>query len=176
MDNNSDTAAANIRAQAWTASETSGSWTTAAVLPGIIPLDGGDSAQVTALACADGGNCDLLGYGGTPEGNSVVLTEREISGTWQPVQLAATWQPVEDDATIGEMSALSCSSAGNCGAVGTNNNMLFETAGSWSAVTSLSSTVSTAGNTAISCPTGNWCAIAAPDGQGDLNIIGGPPS
>jgi hypothetical protein len=176
VDDNSDTASASIREQAWTASEASGSWTTAAVLPGIIPLDGGDSAQVSALACTNGGNCDLVGYGGTPEGNSVVLTEREISGTWQPVQLAATWQPVEDDATVGEMSALSCSSAGNCGAVGTNNNMLFETAGSWKAVTLTSSTVSTAGTTAISCPTGNWCAIATTDGYGNLDIVGGSPS
>ena len=67
-------AAADIRGQAWTASEAGGSWTTAAVLPGIIPLDGGDSAQVTALACTNGGNCDLVAYGGTPEGNYVVLT------------------------------------------------------------------------------------------------------
>ena len=169
-------AAADIRGQAWTASEAGGSWTTAAVLPGIIPLDGGDSAQVTALACTNGGNCDLVAYGGTPEGNYVVLTEREISGTWQPVKDAGTGQPVEDDSTFGEMTALSCSSTGNCGAVGNNNNMLFETAGSWNAATLSSSTVSTAGTTAISCPTSNWCAIATTDGQGNLDIVGGSPS
>jgi hypothetical protein len=161
-------ASANVAQQAWTASEASGSWTTAAVPAGLIPLDGGDSAQVTALACTNGGNCDLLGYGETPETNSVEFTQREISGAWQPVQ---------DESTAGEMNALSCSSAGDCGAVGDDNNFLFETAGSWTGVPDVDSTVSTDSAAAISCPTRNWCAIATTtDGQGDLAIVGGSPS
>ena len=141
--------------------------------PGLIPLDGGDSAQVTALACTNGGNCDLVGYGETPEGNSVQSANARSPVPGNP---SLQRQPVEDESTAEEVNALSCSSAGNCGAVGNDNNLLFETAGSWNAVPPISSTVSTDGTTAISCPTRNWCAIAVTDGQGDLAIVGGSPS
>lgn len=80
------------------------------------------AAQGTATSIVRRG-----GNGSTPQGNSVDFTEREISGTWKPVQ---------DESTAGEMNALSCSSAGNCGAVGNNSsNLLFETAGTWNVVT-----------------------------------------
>lgn len=154
--------------QAWTASEKGGVWTAAALLPGIIPVDGGGTAQVTGLVCADGGNCDLVGSGGTPEKNPVGFTDRATGGTWAKVQGQFNGTDYLGNSSVPPLDALSCSSFGNCGAqANEGRGWLYEVDGTWSMAPG--SLV----DFAISCPDRNWCAIATVDDNGNARVVSG---
>jgi hypothetical protein len=118
---------------------------------------------VTGLVCADGGNCDLVGSAETPYQEPVGFTDRATDGTWAKVQcqLGGT--------NIPAITALSCSSFGNCGALteGSGTTQLYEVDGTWSM------TAGSLADIAISCPDQNWCAAAIGDNNGNAQVVGG---
>jgi hypothetical protein len=152
----------------WTASEKGGVWTAAALLPGIIPVDGGGTAQVTGLACANGGNCDLVGSGETPEQNPVGFTDRATNGAWEKVQSQFNGTDYLGNSSDPPLASLSCSSFGNCAAqTSEDRDWLYEVNRTWSmAGGSLA-------DFAISCPDQNWCAIATEDDNGNAQVDSG---
>lgn len=154
--------------------ETDGSWApgTEATLPG----DGTGGAELTSVSCASAGNCTAVGsYNGEivsvgrdrseERAKGLVLTE--TAGTWGTgVELV---MPADADGSdpLDPLDPLrvSCSSAGNCSAVGSyyvgtfeeHGVLLTETAGSWAdGVEALP--VAGAANNAVSCTSPGNCA------------------
>lgn len=98
------------------ASETAGVWTDATQIAGLGNSDGdqGDDAAVHALTCTSTGNCVMGGsFVETPV--SVAFVASSANGTWAD----ATLVPMPARITgldYSEVDALSCPSAGHCGA------------------------------------------------------------
>jgi len=88
-------------------------------------------AQTTAVSCGSPGNCSAVGsYESLQSGGYLIFVVNEVDGTWK----AAETVPIPIDAAF-FFNAISCPSAGNCTAVGYNENIaafvLDETNGTW---------------------------------------------
>lgn len=100
----------------FTASETAGVWTDATQIAGLGNSVGeqGDSAAVHALTCTSTGNCSIGGsFVETPI--SVAFVASSANGAWghaTPVPMPARIPELD----YSEVDALSCPSAGHCGA------------------------------------------------------------
>jgi outer membrane protein OmpA-like peptidoglycan-associated protein len=118
--------------------ETSGSWATG--VEATLPADAGSNPNVSldSVSCAYAGNCTAVGRyeGGGAEAQGLLLSE--TSGSWT-TGVEAT---LPANATSGpnvSLNSVSCTSVGNCTAIGTDDNassnepglLLTETAGSW---------------------------------------------
>jgi hypothetical protein len=119
--------------------ETAGSWAvgTEAALPG--NADAHPQAELDAVSCATAGNCSAVGrYFDSSDGvEGLLLTETD--GHWGTgVQAILPGDAATTDPNV-FINSVSCSSAGNCSAVGTYTDqssdteglLLTETAGSW---------------------------------------------
>jgi hypothetical protein len=108
--------------QAMIAVETAGSWATAKKLTlpaGAATASDAQGAGLDSVSCNSPGNCSSTGYFKKADGNSPPMTARETAGTWAQ----ATQLTLPDNADIspgwgGELRAVSCTSPGNCTAVG----------------------------------------------------------
>jgi hypothetical protein len=113
--------------------EVSGVWEA-----GIEVMPPGDAAtnpwvSLNSISCASAGNCSAVGHYTMSSGQSG-LVDDEVSGTWGPGIETA---PSKDSAT--ELSSVSCTSAGNCSAVGYYQDssgdfhglLLDEVSGTW---------------------------------------------
>jgi PASTA domain len=150
--------------------ESAGTWQTGveATLPANASTTA-PSAGLTSVSCSSAGNCTAVGSYLDSSGNGPGLLLTETSGTWGtgveatlPANAAATQQFVG-------LSSVSCSSAGNCGAVGSYNTsvsndavLLRETGGSWSAGVKATLPANGAPQdqidlNAISCPSATSC-------------------
>jgi hypothetical protein len=128
----------------------------------------GDSAFITAVSCASAGNCSAVGqFAGTLVRNGTASHEGfvvdETDGTWGAAQEVAN-----DDDDLYVFTAISCSSPGNCAAVGTDFGVgsgvgfaMDETAGTWGAPQDIvGSETNGALLTSVSCPSDGGCTAA----------------
>jgi hypothetical protein len=104
--------------QAFVVSEESGRWGSAEEVPGTAPLNAAGFAGVTSVSCAPGGNCGAGGYD-LPYAISALygFVVSEKNGRWSPAE-RVTW----DSYLVGELTSVSCPSAGNCAWVGDNSS------------------------------------------------------
>jgi hypothetical protein len=112
--------------QAFVASETGGTWGTAKEVPGTAALNGGGFATVNSVSCASAGNCSAGGSYTTSAPVTQAFVVDESSGTWGKARV------VPGSATLNkrglaQINAVSCSSAGNCGAGGFYLDASFNT-------------------------------------------------
>ena len=130
--------------QAMVATETAGTWAQATELT--LPANAGanPNAFLAGVSCSSAGNCTAVGSYEDSSGNTQAMVATETTGTWaQATELAL---PAGAGANpTAYANAISCSSAGNCTAVGTyedsSNNtqamVVTETAGTWATATEL---------------------------------------
>jgi hypothetical protein len=154
-------------------------WGAAIQVPGLalLPHYGG-SVQTRAVSCGSPGNCSAIGNYDDGSGGGNVFTAAEVNGKWhKAVELPV---PTADDATTVHVDALSCPSAGNCGASGfyddtSGDRQAFvanEVHGTWQDLLEVLSTDFLADENAealsISCPSAGNCAIGGDydDGSG----------
>jgi hypothetical protein len=119
------------------------------------------SVILSAVSCPSAGNCAAVGSydsGGNPYG----LLLSEVSGQWKATEASGPF----GSGLLGGLGAVSCPSAGNCGAVGSYTGqgvLLNDVSGSWSngAVASLPANGRSDLNfalNAVSCPSAGNCA------------------
>jgi hypothetical protein len=115
--------------------ESAGVWGTPTVLSG----EPGGAGDLLAVSCTSAVSCTAVGYDGNAySGNPFPIVVADLAGAWgTPTQL-----PGSPGGTA-QLQGVSCSSRGNCTAVGwggTNQPMLVvaESAGVWGALTQLS--------------------------------------
>ena len=127
-----------------------------------------NNESANSISCASAGNCVAVGSYDTNTGN-VALLETETNGTWASVTPP---MPTNADTTTPDsyLNQVSCSSPGNCAAVGYyklapsgdySQLILVEKNGAWSAVetTLPSDTVAGTQNElySVNCPSDNNC-------------------
>ncbi len=114
--------------------ETSGTWAAAqAPLPAGVAAS--PSIYLSAVSCASAGNCTAAAEYQTSSGPYQIFQLTETSGTWAAAEAPPLALP------YGQLSSVSCASAGNCAAVGsysapdsyTQGLVLTQTSGTWAA-------------------------------------------
>ena len=135
-----------------------GTWQAAKTvsLPPVINF--GQFATINSIACPSAGNCTAVGHFNDSHGTVAAIAASEVNHTW-----AAAIQPfgtVEASYSKANLLSVSCSSAGNCTAVGviTYNNaytvglVLDETKGTWDLSAYLNQDFKGAQVSSVSCP------------------------
>jgi hypothetical protein len=117
--------------------ETAGIW--ASGVEATLPSDAAANPHVSLdlVSCASAGNCSAVGGYAEGSGNGQLLLLTEADGVWEAGVAAVL--PANARAGGGGLDAVSCASAGNCGAVGfyadSSKNLeplvLSEEAGRW---------------------------------------------
>jgi hypothetical protein len=95
--------------------ETGGTWGQAQQVPGLTRLDNNSYAQVASVSCPTAGNCTAGGAYGDPREIGPAFAVTETNGTWGRAQQIPGPAPGLD-----AIASVSCPSAGNCVAGGTN--------------------------------------------------------
>jgi hypothetical protein len=93
-------------------------WGVAERAPGIGTLDDNGTAQLNVVSCASNGNCSAGGFylDGTSKTSQAFVIGEE-SGTWSKAQGLPSVASLNTGGSA-DLAALSCSTAGNCGATG----------------------------------------------------------
>jgi hypothetical protein len=161
-----DAAAAATRATAGgRAASPGGTWGNAEQVPGSAALNPGGAAEVRSVSCGAPGNCSTGGN----------ITGSTGSQAWVASESNGTWRHARDVAVAlnaggnGEVSWVSCPSAGNCGAGGSYANrsahlqafVLNEVNGTWRAAREVAGAFNTGGNAQIytlSCGSAGTCS------------------
>ena len=151
--------------QPFVASETDGTWGTAAALSGA-----GEGGEVSSVSCASAGNCSAGGFYSDSEGNVQAFVASEKNGSW------GTAIEVPGTATLNTggdavLRSVSCASAGNCSAGGSyavtpGHSRAFvarETDGTWASAfevpgTAALNTGANASLSSVSCARAGTCA------------------
>jgi hypothetical protein len=141
-------------------------WQASAEVPGTATLNKGD-ALVLSLSCASSGNCTAGGYY-TVNGLDQPFVADEVTGTWGTAQAVPGIGSL--NATGSNVQVVSCTSAGDCEAVGNyfaaGVEHVFaarESGGTWGTATELPSTAALAAIDAfvevqaLSCPLAGNC-------------------
>jgi len=123
-------------------SETAGTWATGVEVS--LPADnhGTGNAFLDSVSCASAGNCTAVGYYDAPSPIYTLsrgLLVSEKAGTWVAGLEAPLPANASTDITSSDVDSVSCSSPGDCTAVGVYSDnsdkveglLLTETAGSW---------------------------------------------
>jgi hypothetical protein len=120
-------------------SESSGTWSQGVEAP-LPPNAGADlGVALSSVSCASAGNCSAVGYYYDSTYHRQGLLLKESSGIWSRGVKAPLPSSARTDPGVA-LSSISCSSAGNCSAVGTYNDsagheqglLLKESSGIWS--------------------------------------------
>jgi hypothetical protein len=150
--------------QAFVVGETNGTWGTAEQVPGTA----GGTAKIDSVSCAAAGNCSAGGSytGATGPGHAFVVGE--TGGTWGTAQTVAG--ALTRSLFAGTL-AVSCASAGNCGAGGDYGDasghyqafVVSETNGTWGAAEQVPGTaaLNTGGEAeigSVSCASAGNCS------------------
>ena len=168
------------RQQAFLASEVNGSWSKAREVPGSSGLNKGGNAQLSTLSCSSPGNCGGGGYYADRSGYGQAFVISETKGTW------GTALEVPGTAALNGLNALiaaiSCPSAGNCGAGGmytlfSGHSQAFvvsEVKGHWHTAVTVPGTAALnrdgyATLTTVSCHAAGNCAAAGVFEEGTGN-------
>jgi hypothetical protein len=171
------------------ATETNGSWATAVALtpPSTPEPSDNQNAHLNGVTCTSPGNCVAVGNyeDSSDDGQAMIVTE--TGGTWNP----ATEVSVPSDAATtpnGALKAVTCTSSGNCVAVGTYTNssseqeamVVTETNGTWAQASVVAPPTNAAGDayallTGVSCPSqgncvavGNYLSQATPSNKDEV--------
>ncbi len=103
--------------QGWVDSQSSGTWSNAQALPGLVTLNVGGFGAANSLACSSVGNCALGGSYALSSTEDQPFVASEVAGTWQTA--------IEVPGTItlnagseGFVSSVACPADGQCQAVG----------------------------------------------------------
>src|SRR5512146_956023 len=110
--------AAGVTTAVPAAAMVAGNWGPARDVPGIAALAGGRDAAVESLSCGSAGNCVAAGYYLNAAGDKQPFVADEKNGTWGNAQPVAGAVGI-GRSVQGEVTAVSCASAGNCAATGT---------------------------------------------------------
>ena len=145
-------------------------WRAAIQVPGLSSLPHyGGSVGVAAVSCPSAGNCVAIGNYQDGTGVANAFTAAEVNGSWR--NAAELPFPAADDAALVQVNALSCASAGNCGAGGyyvdsSGDTQAFtaeEVHGTWQDAVEVLSTEFLADENAqvlsIACPSAGNCTI-----------------
>ena len=154
--------------QAFVADETAGTWQPAEEVPGTAGLNLGGNGEVLAVSCGSPGNCSAGGLYTDSGENQQAFLASEVHGTWSDaVKVPGTARL--NQSGDAQLSALSCSSAGNCGGGGyytdgSGNGQAFvisQTNGTWGTAIEVPGTKAlnrlNAQVVAISCPSAGNC-------------------
>jgi hypothetical protein len=117
--------------------ESDGSWGAVTDIPDV-------SGYFNSVSCTGIGDCTAVGDGTTDDAISFALVDTETDGSWgTPSDLYSIW----DDPSL---ASVSCTSAGDCTAVGNNNPPVYatESAGVW--------------GSAVEFPPSTWSAYTYP--------------
>jgi hypothetical protein len=142
-------------------------------------------ASLNSVSCPSPGNCSAAGtyYDDNSGVQGLLLTE--TAGSWATAveALPANAPSTEPDPYDGGVGSVSCASPGNCGAVGTEGNLLTQSAGSWATGEAAPLPANTASPGmllfSVSCPSVGSCMAAGGYGTGSTGeglLIGGSPA
>ena len=144
-----------------------GVWQDASPLPGFIALNQGGESGLGGLSCPSDGNCSAGGSYGSSPGQSQGFVVDRVGGVWQTAAPINGLQAlnVGSNASVRD---LSCSSAGNCSAVGYFNDgvgsqgfVVDQIGGVWqsaAAMSGLSAMGTTSDGYAVSCAIDGNCS------------------
>ena len=99
-----------------TASATAGEWGEALPVPGLAALNVGNSAEVQTVSCSSPGNCSAVGAYDDGSARQGFLVDR-VAGAWQQA-VPVPGLGALDVGRFSNVQEVSCSSDGNCSAVG----------------------------------------------------------
>ncbi|HTU72241.1 MAG TPA: hypothetical protein VMG38_01865 [Trebonia sp.] len=172
--------------QSFVVSETNGTWGTAQEVPGTAALNkGGQTAYLNAVSCASAGNCSAGGDYSDKSGHLQSYVVSETNGTWGTAQEVPGTATLNNDG-YGGTYAVSCASAGNCGAVGAYKDgsghfqvfVASQTSGTWGTAQEVPGTAAlNAGGYALalsaSCAAAGDCTTSGyyTDGSGDTQAF-----
>jgi hypothetical protein len=171
--------------QAYTVSEVSGVWGTAAELPGIATFNTGGASAVFSLSCTASGSCSAVGnYTDTTTGQQAFVVD-EVGGTWGSIEEAPGTASLNVSGGA-NLNAVSCTTPGNCNAGGlysdtANSTQAFiidEVDGTWGSAQEAPGTaiLNADGNASVlatSCSTYGNCTAAGfyEDGTGNYQAF-----
>ncbi len=107
----------SANSQAFVADEVSGTWGTAHELPDSGTLNSGGNAAVMSVSCTTSGNCSAGGSYSAGPNDFQALVASEVSGVWGDAQ-EVPGSGTLNAGGIGAISSVSCTTPGNCAAVG----------------------------------------------------------
>jgi hypothetical protein len=170
--------------QAWLATETGGTWGSAAEIPGTAALNSDGFAVADTVSCKSAGNCSAGGWYTGSQIQAFVVTE--TGGTWGSAAEVPGTSTLNTSGNA-QLWTVSCASAGNCTAGGYYWNdseggqeafVVSQSKGTWGKAEEVPGTealnVNGGGVTQmISCPTAAHCAVAGEYGvsSGDLEVF-----
>ena len=156
--------------QAFVAVEKNGRWGQAIMVPGLATLNKGEQSRVVSVSCASAGNCAAGGYYRDRSRGYQSFVVNEQNGVWGRA-IEVPGLGILNTAGKGEVSSVSCASAGNCAAggyygdrLGTRGFVVSERNGRWGrAIAVPGLTTLTAGGssevTSVSCALRRYCAV-----------------
>jgi hypothetical protein len=103
--------------QGFVVSEKNGRWSPAIKVPGLPALNKGQQSRVVSVSCASAGNCAAGGYYRDRSRGYQSFVVNESNGVWRRA-IEVPGLRILNTAGRGEVSSVSCASAGNCAAVG----------------------------------------------------------
>jgi len=92
-------------------------WGRAQEVPGITALSEGFGALITSVSCASAGNCSAGGYYLGNNDSKEAFVVSEVQGRWRKAEEVPGIAAL-DTGDFGEITSVSCASAGNCSAGG----------------------------------------------------------
>jgi hypothetical protein len=156
--------------QGFVVSEKNGRWSPAIKVPGLPTLNKGQQSRVVSVSCASAGNCAAGGYYRDRSRGYQSFVVNETNGVWRRA-IEVPGLRALNTAGKGEVSSVSCASAGNCaavgyygGRVGTRGFVVSERNGHWGraiAVPGLASLTARGSSVAasVSCPSAGNCVV-----------------
>jgi hypothetical protein len=103
--------------QAFVVSEVNGTWRKAMQVPGLAELNAGGFAEITSVSCVSAGNCGADGQYLDGSGNYQALVVSDVNGIWgKAIEIPGLG--ALNKGGFADVSSVSCTSAGHCGAGG----------------------------------------------------------
>jgi len=156
-----------------------GVWQDAIPVPGLIALNQNGQAESGGISCSSDGNCSAGGSYSATSGNQGFVVDR-VSGVWQTAAPIPGLEAL-NVANVAAVNDLSCSSTGNCSAVGKFRNgsgdqgfVVDRVAGVWQSAIAAPGLASlgTRGEVwALSCPLDGDCSAVGIAVVGDLFAV-----
>jgi hypothetical protein len=156
--------------QAFVVSERNGRWSRAIKVPGLGTLNKGEQSRVVSVSCGSAGNCAAGGYYRDRSRGYQSFVVNERNGVWRRA-IEVPGLGALNTAGKGEVSSVSCASAGNCAAggyygvrLGTRGFVAVERNGRWGRAIAVPGLATlTAGGwsevTSVSCALRRYCAV-----------------